>query len=618
MKPKNQKLINVIITPYNRKVEFKNKFSGGVVFPPSAPEWMRHMRGDHFYDVPQNFSFYDENRNSFPRLKIGKSIYGGALVGHFGHQISEFVHRLWPAFTENFESVVFVSSDGYNKVPQYLSDYIKLLGIDKIIVIDEISIVDELLIAESGKFLDQKSKIWYLDSLDHFFKNDKINNFNKFQSKQSSLKNIQKNPKLFVNNSFLGFPKKIAVFRSHFQTGRIVGELFLEKNFRKAGFFIFRPEEFSIIDQINFYLNAEKIIFTEGSAIHLFDILPRLNAEVFVVKRRASSLMPEYSIKNKVKKYFEYNNIVCMNSLSSKGGNDLSVVNFSPFWSIVSDFFGEKIGEYDLMSKKELFDDVVSYSMFHGGRSPIFETRIIEFFEKFNNFSENSYSEDVLKFFLDKLNSTNNIKSYLQIGIGNSKFFNKINFNVTHGIDDNFLYLKQENVIKKFPKKDVENFRNKNYDVVFVNNPRSYVVVADVFSELINSVSNNGVIIINNTYPFDYFSTLRDENLAQSARRAFGGNILKHWCGDIYKIIFMLNDLNINYRTVISDVFSYTVIFDVKRIHLRNIDFEKYANIGYESTLLEKRIFNFCSVETLWWKINELNQNKIHKFMELK
>ena len=65
------------------------------------------------------------------------------------------------------------------------------------------------------------------------------------------------------------------------------------------GYAVFRPEEHPIRDQMIHYLNASEIVFSEGSAIHLIDIMPRLKARVAVVARRERTLLPRTSLIRK-------------------------------------------------------------------------------------------------------------------------------------------------------------------------------------------------------------------------------------------------------------------------------------------------------------------------------
>jgi len=72
----------------------------------------------------------------------------------------------------------------------------------------------------------------------------------------------------------------------------------------EAGYVAIHPEDHNLQSQIEHYLAAERIIFSEGSAIHLIDILPPLRAEVAVITRRDRRLGEQSLIDKCAQLYF--------------------------------------------------------------------------------------------------------------------------------------------------------------------------------------------------------------------------------------------------------------------------------------------------------------------------
>lgn len=83
-------------------------------------------------------------------------------------------------------------------------------------------------------------------------------------------------------------PKLVYVSRGQLKghEGGILGESILEDYFMKSGYYIMYPEKMSIEEQLSLYTNAEKIIFADGSAFHLFVLVSNPNQKVFCIWRR--------------------------------------------------------------------------------------------------------------------------------------------------------------------------------------------------------------------------------------------------------------------------------------------------------------------------------------------
>jgi capsular polysaccharide biosynthesis protein len=86
-------------------------------------------------------------------------------------------------------------------------------------------------------------------------------------------------------------PRKIYVSRALLDPsqGKVAGEAEFERFLERSGYHIFHPQEHSLSRQVQVYVNAEKLIFCEGSAIHACILLPRVRAKLAIVLRRRIS-----------------------------------------------------------------------------------------------------------------------------------------------------------------------------------------------------------------------------------------------------------------------------------------------------------------------------------------
>ena len=78
-----------------------------------------------------------------------------------------------------------------------------------------------------------------------------------------------------MNQKTSKYPEKIYVSRSHLiDNGGVAGEVYIENILQEyEGFFILKPEQYSLYEQMNYYRHAKICIFAEGSAIHGLELI---------------------------------------------------------------------------------------------------------------------------------------------------------------------------------------------------------------------------------------------------------------------------------------------------------------------------------------------------------
>jgi len=82
-------------------------------------------------------------------------------------------------------------------------------------------------------------------------------------------------------------PKKVFISRRHYKSqGRLAGLDMIASVLKKNGYVEIFPEKLTIEEQIKIFVNAENIVAEEGSALHMLDIIPSINAKVFLISRR--------------------------------------------------------------------------------------------------------------------------------------------------------------------------------------------------------------------------------------------------------------------------------------------------------------------------------------------
>lgn len=167
------KMNQVIICPYLIR---DGKFFGGVV-DKNIKDIAKIKRGNSFVSISP------VEVDSPQSILYGKYFWGGVLINHFGHILTESIHRLYAYDDDLYDGLLF-SSAWFNEsgiknttIPSFLVQICDLFGIpfNKIMVIKEPVVVEQLNFAEAGANLNDKAKEWYFAKLYYEHKRDMEN-----------------------------------------------------------------------------------------------------------------------------------------------------------------------------------------------------------------------------------------------------------------------------------------------------------------------------------------------------------------------------------------------------------------------------------------------------------
>lgn len=233
-----------------------------------------------------------QSNSEAPDYIAGRWLYGGELMHHFGHFMSECSHRIY-AITEyfrglisdNLDGIIFSSNSGMNSFTKRLfCDYYGIPE-DKIVIIkDAPAVIETLVFRPQGSILGSSSL-----SSDY-------NNF---------LEHYQKKNSIMVSKEF---PKKIFFGRAHLDTGggSITHESELENFLLDIGFVSIRPEEYDLLEQFEMLTQAEIIVAIGGSFVHLYDHLGITKTSMFLISRGdPDSFYHDRTVQSKVS-FLEY------------------------------------------------------------------------------------------------------------------------------------------------------------------------------------------------------------------------------------------------------------------------------------------------------------------------
>lgn len=204
----------------------------------------------------------------------GRYLFAGPLWNHFGHVLVDCLHRLWAAI-ENpgaFDGIVF--SHVYNlragptvQLPAFLRDFLTLMGVGDIplVLVDAPTSFDCVVVPQPGS-------IWKLGVQPFYW--DYLKGYQQIIAQAAGPLDSKVPPRLHYG-------------RSHaLRDGGIIGGSYFEHLLKEAGFVSCVPEDMSLRLQFAYIMNARQIVFDEGSALHLTELLHDVPGDIRMLPRR--------------------------------------------------------------------------------------------------------------------------------------------------------------------------------------------------------------------------------------------------------------------------------------------------------------------------------------------
>ena len=197
----------------------------------------------------------------------GNWMWGGLLLNHFGHFLTESTPRLWGlAEVSGLDGIVFLHKRNA-EVTEFHRNFLRLMGFDlPIHVVSRATRVERLHVPGQGFGLGRIS-----------FGTAKFRDF--FRTAFAPEIRAEGPEKLYVSRSALG-PRK----------GGVLGETFLEEHLAAEGYEVFHPQHHPLEVQIARYRAARRIVALDGSALHLAAFACAPHQRVAMIRRRTSSM----------------------------------------------------------------------------------------------------------------------------------------------------------------------------------------------------------------------------------------------------------------------------------------------------------------------------------------
>lgn len=196
-------------------------------------------------------------------------IYGGILFRHFGHALTEGIHRIWPryALKELHGARIAFNLVKHFKITPYITEAMNLHGISRsqLVLITEPILFRKLFVGRQARTLAGPTTIPnYRTMLD--------------RDLGRRLPPPAGEHRLYISRL------------NHHHTGSFYGESFVERALAAEGFEIVYPEDFTLTALVTKLRSAKIAIFAEGSAIHALELCGSAVPAVAVISRREVSV----------------------------------------------------------------------------------------------------------------------------------------------------------------------------------------------------------------------------------------------------------------------------------------------------------------------------------------
>lgn len=198
----------------------------------------------------------------------GRWLWGGILLNHFGHFLTESTPRLWGLAEMETppDGVVFLHKRNAEVIPLHHS-FLRLMGFDlPIKVIEAPTRIEELHIP------GQAFGIGRISAGTPRFRQVFRDRFARDIAPEGP-------ERLYVSRSALG-PNR----------GGVLGESFIEEGLMRHGYEVFHPQHHPLEVQVARYKAAKEIVALDGSALHLAAFCAGPDMRVAMIRRRNSSV----------------------------------------------------------------------------------------------------------------------------------------------------------------------------------------------------------------------------------------------------------------------------------------------------------------------------------------
>lgn len=222
--------------------------------------------------APQKRFLYDCYKVTDEELEICDEtvLYGGAMYNHPGHLIMEFIaERLWWLIKNrdsNIKIAIVITYSIVDDKSKFIREFLEIMGIpqSRLLIIEKPTKFKKIIVP------DPADKVLSIFGIYEFTKEDR-------DFFEELKKHIKPSPY-----------KKIYLTKNKTFRGNIVGEEYLINFYRKKGFEIICPEDYTIREKAEFMLGADEVVSLSGTNL-LFSIFCKNTVKLTILSRTANN-----------------------------------------------------------------------------------------------------------------------------------------------------------------------------------------------------------------------------------------------------------------------------------------------------------------------------------------
>ena len=251
-------------------------------------------------------------------------VFGGVLIDFFGHFFLESLSRLWWIVENKCDYKIACVVLG--KYKNFFDSFFKLLEIDdRIVIIDKPTLYQEIIIPDETIYFNSGYK-------------------NHYESIYSKI----------MSNIKAKRVRKIYLTRTKLADKDCLNEEYFERFYKKRGYKIIAPEQYSIEEQLGFMKGAGEVVCTIGTLSHLL-LFARPNTKLVLLNRTVMNPMIPQLIINQVKNLDFYEIDVSFNFLPVKHGERAFLLGPTKYWRAYLDSVGEEYSEDEMVMDMNKF-----------------------------------------------------------------------------------------------------------------------------------------------------------------------------------------------------------------------------------------------------------------------
>ncbi len=578
---------NVVVKP----IEVRGKWVGGVVFPDNIPEIFRHRRGggpeqdivymDQLEQVneDQNLSGNNTSDHQINTSKTynGTYIYGGPFYPHFGHALTESIHRLWAFDPKIHDGIVFAVSLRPNikrnhkyTPPKWFIQALEILEIplEKCIWVTNDCSFEKIVIPEPGSELSLGPKQWYRPYLE------------KLQHRIVELTSHNRKNK----------PEKLFLGRNHLRFGgSLAGDKYFESLLLDEGYISLKPEKYNLLQQLAYLISAKKIIFSEGSSIYTIELINYLEAEIACLPRREGNKPFYPHIHSKCHNYIVAGNVgdvIVLGHWERRGIKSIPISK-NPSQIIESlrrhNFASLKNWDENKFlaeEKQDFITYVDAVYNFLPSEDSVHRGGVVEKYLQLRGIEPDQY---IYQHFLtmetrsrsDRLNrlaSINQSSRYLEIGVSKGITFNAVKISNKVAVDPQFRLNKDKYATDKVVFLEIssdEFFRSyakdfKPFDLIYLDGLHTFEQTFRDFCATQAYAHSKTIWLIDDTCPGSYAQAQSSLNRCRQIQK-FSGEKTASWMGDVFKIVAAIHDFFPQYSLATFPHHGQTVVWNHPR-----------------------------------------------------